>query len=133
MEYFYSWGLLFVLPFTLFAYLKSSKEVRIKMLISGIGFGIMAIFFDYVFLDYWSPKYLIDKIRIEDFLYGFLFAGILTSVHNIFRNKKMKGKFRINYKLAISYVSILLFVFFFCFFSCRIITVITSYNITSFI
>ena len=111
MEYFYSWGLLFVLPFTILAYIKSTKEERIKMIVSGIGFGIMAVIFDYMFLDYWKPKYLIENIHIEDFLYGFLFAGILTSMHNIF-GKKMTGKFKINVKLIIMYVLILLAIFY---------------------
>ena len=58
MEYFYSWGLLFVLPFTIFAYIKSIKNIRIKMIISGIGFGILSIIFaDDVFFTYWAPKY----------------------------------------------------------------------------
>ena len=93
MEYFYFWGLFFVLPFTIFAYIKCSKEERIKMIISGIGFGIMSVVFDYIFLNYWTPKYLIDNIHVEDFLYGFLFAGTLTSMHNIFGNKRMNGKY----------------------------------------
>lgn len=111
MEYFYSWGLLFVLPFTIFAYIKCSKEERIKMLISGIGFGIMAVVFDYMFLNYWTPRYLINSFHVEDFLYGFLFAGILTSMHNIFRRKRMKGNFKINFKLIGLYVITLLLVF----------------------
>ncbi len=112
MEYFYSWGLLFVLPFTIFSYLKSSKEVKIKMIISGIGFGLMALIFDYIYLNYWTSKYLIKNIHIEDFLYGFLFAGILTSMHNIFRKKEMIGKIKINFKLITIYILILLFVFY---------------------
>ena len=112
MEYFYSWGLLFVLPFTIFAYIKSNKEEKIKMIISGIGFGILSIIFaDDVFATYWEPKYLIDGIYIEDFLYGFLFAGILTSAHNILRKKHMAGKFKINFILIIVYVLILIATF----------------------
>ena len=58
MEYFYSWGLLFVLPFTLYAYIKATKEEKIKMIISGIGFGILSIIFaDDAFLSYWEPIY----------------------------------------------------------------------------
>ena len=112
MEYFYSWGLLFVLPFTIYAYFKATKEERIKMIVSGLGFGIMSVLFDYIFQDYWSPKYLIDNIHIEDFLYGFLFAGILPAIHNIIRNKRMKGKYILDIKLTILYVLILLFVFY---------------------
>lgn len=111
MEYFYSWGLLFVLPFTVFAYIKSSKMEKIKMIISGIGFGVMSVVFDYIFLDYWTPKYLIENIHFEDFFYGFLFAGILPSMHNIIRNKRMKGEIKFDINLAISYVLILIFVF----------------------
>ena len=112
MEYFYFWGLLFVLPFTIFAYIKSTKDVRIKMIISGIGFGILSIIFaDDVFFTYWAPKYIIDGLYIEDFMYGFLFAGILPSMHNIFRNKKMIGKFKINFKLIILYVLIMIITF----------------------
>ena len=67
MEYFYSWGLLFVLPFTIYAYLKCSKDEKIKMIISGIGFGILSIIFaDDVFANYWEPKYLINGIYIEE-------------------------------------------------------------------
>lgn len=112
MEYFYSWGLLFVLPFTIYAYYKSTKEERIKMIISGIGFGIMSVLFDYIFVDYWKPKYLIDNIHLEDFFYGFLFAGILPSIHNIIRKKRMKGKLRLNIGLSILYILILLLVFY---------------------
>ncbi len=112
MEYFYSWGLLFVLPFTISAYIKCTKEERIKMIISGIGFGIMAVVFDYMFLNYWTPKYLMDSIHIEDFLYGFLFAGILPSMHNIFGKSRMSGKFKIDFKLIIAYVLILLVAFY---------------------
>ena len=112
MEYFYSWGLLFVLPFTIFAYIKSTKEEKIKMIISGIGFGILSIIFaDDVFASYWEPKYLIDGIYIEDFMYGFLFAGILTAVHNILRKKHMEGNFKINFILIIVYVLILIATF----------------------
>ena len=112
MEYFYSWGLLFVLPFTTFAYIKSSKEERIKMVVSGIGFGIMAIIFDYIFLNYWKPVYLISNIHLEDFFYGFLFAGILPSFHNIVRNKRMNGKYKFDLKLSILYILILLVIFY---------------------
>lgn len=113
MEYFYSWGLLFVLPFTLYAYIKATKEEKIKMIISGIGFGILSIIFaDDAFLSYWEPKYLIDGVYIEDFLYGFLFAGILPAVHNILRKKKMEGKFKIDYKLIIAYILIIVLVFY---------------------
>ena len=112
MEYFYSWGLLFVLPFTVFAYIKCTKEERIKMIISGVGFGIMSVVFDYMFLNYWTPKYLIDNVHIEDFFYGFLFAGILTSMHNIFGKTRMSGNFKINFKLIVAYVLILLAVFY---------------------
>ena len=112
MEYFYSWGLLFVLPFTIFAYIKSNKDERIKMIISGIGFGILSIIFaDDVFASYWKPKYLIEGIYLEDFMYGFLFAGILTGAHNILRKKNMIGKFKINFKLIILYVLILIITF----------------------
>lgn len=112
MEYFYSWGLLFVLPFTVFAYLKGTRKLRLKMIISGIGFGVMAVVFDYMFLNYWTPKYLIENVHIEDFLYGFLFAGILTSMHNIFRKKEMEGKLRIDFKLVFAYILILMLVFY---------------------
>ena len=111
MEYFYSWGLLFVLPFTIYAYYKSTKEERIKMIISGIGFGIMSVLFDYIFVDYWSPKYLIENIHIEDFLYGFMFAGILPSIHNIVSKRRMKGKYKLNIGLTILYIFILLLIF----------------------
>ena len=50
MKYFYAYGLLFILPFTIFAFVKSGKRERIKMLISGSGFGLMAVVFDYMIL-----------------------------------------------------------------------------------
>ena len=112
MEYFYSWGLLFVLPFTVFAYVKSNKTERIKMIVSGIGFGILSLIFAKdVFMTYWVPRYLIDGVYIEDFLYGFLFAGIIPSMHNIFRNKHMTGELKINYLLIVADVLILVSVF----------------------
>lgn len=112
MEYFYSWGLLFVLPFTVFCYIKSKNRERMKMIVSGIGFGIMSVLFSYIFLDYWTPKYLIPVIHFEDFFYGFLFAGILPGIHNIIRKTKMIGKIKLNIKLAILYILILLGIFF---------------------
>ena len=64
MEYSYFWGLLFVLPFTIFAYIKSTKDVRIKMIISGIGFGILSIIFaDDVFFTYWAPIYNLKRMH----------------------------------------------------------------------
>ena len=111
MEYFYSWGLLFVLPFTIFCYIKQSNRERIKMIISGIGFGIMAVILSYVFLDYWVPKYLIDGIHIEDFIYGFIFAGILPTIKNIAFKRETKGKLHINIKLCILYVTIFILTF----------------------
>ena len=74
MEYFYSWGLLFVLPFTIYFYIKNDKSIRIKMMVSGLGFGIMAVCFSYIYFNYWNPTYLITNFHIEDFLYGFLFS-----------------------------------------------------------
>ena len=112
MEYFYSWGLLFVLPFTLYFYYKAPKKEKIKMIISGIGFGVMSVVFDYIFVDYWKPKYLIPNIHFEDFLYGFLFAGILPGVHNVLRKKYMMGNAKINIKLSIIYLLILLVTFY---------------------
>ena len=113
MEYFYSWGLLFVLPFTVYAYLRSNKDEKIKMIISGIGFGILSIIFaDDVFASYWEPKYLINGIYIEDFLYGLFFGGMLTVIHNIYRKKSIQGKIGFNIKLAIIYWIILISVFY---------------------
>ena len=112
MEYFFSWGLLFVLPFTILFYIKGTKEERIKMIISGVGFGIMSVVFDYMFLDYWKPKYLISNIHFEDFFYGFLFAGILPAAHNIFRNNRLKGELKISIKVLICYLLIILVTFF---------------------
>ena len=111
MEYFYAYGLLFVLPFTIFAYIKSDQRLRIKMIISGIGFGILSLIFDYIYSDYWHPVYLIKDIHLEDFLYGFFFAGILPAMHNIFTKKKLEGKMKINLKLSILYTLILLSTF----------------------
>jgi len=112
MEYFYAWGLLFVIPFTIFAYVKSSNNERIKMIVSGIGFGTMAVIFDYMYLDYWKPVYLIENIHIEDFFYGFLFAGILPSMHNIFRKRRMEGELKLDIGLSIIYLLILVSVFY---------------------
>ena len=111
MEYFYSWGLLFVLPFTLFCYIRQSNSERIKMIISGTGFGIIAVISSYLFLDYWNPKYLIDCIHIEDFIYGFIFAGILPTIKNIIFKKETKGKLHINIKLCMLYITIFILTF----------------------
>jgi hypothetical protein len=112
MKYFYAWGLLFVIPFTIYAYWKSTKEVRKKMIISGIGFGIISVIISHIFTGYWSPKYLINNFHLEDFLYGFLFAGILPAMHNIFRNVKTKKKYDLDVELTIAYFLIMLIVFF---------------------
>ena len=83
------------------------------MIISGIGFGIFSVVFaDDVFHSYWEPKYLIDGFYIEDFLYGFLFAGIIPSMHNILGKKHMKGKFKLNYILTLIYFLILFVTFY---------------------
>lgn len=107
MKYFFSWGLLFILPFTIIAYLKAKKNVRIKMLVSSIGF-------DYIYLNYWKPHYLFGNIHIEDFLYGFLFAGILPSVHNLINKTKLEGKYKFNFKLSILYLIIFFSFFILC-------------------
>ena len=112
MQYFYSWGLLFVLPFTIFCYVKSKKRVIMKMIISGIGFGIISIILSYLFLDYWTPKYLISNIHLEDFFYGFLFAGILPSIHNLIKKNSMVGKIKLDIKLVIIYILTLTVIFF---------------------
>ncbi len=103
MKYFYLWGQLFVLPFTIYFYLKCDKSVRIKMLVSGLSFGIMALAISYRYLDYWTPAYIIDNIHIEDFSYGFLFAGIITGVSNYFNKTKLIGKYKLNIKLTLLY------------------------------
>lgn len=103
MKYFYSWGLLFVLPFTIYFYIKSHKSIRIKMLVSGLGFGILAFVFSYIFLDYWEPVYLINNIHIEDFIYGFIFVGILPGIFNSINKTKLVKKYKINIKLSIIY------------------------------
>lgn len=112
MEYFYTWGLLFVIPFTIFTYIKSSNNERVKMIVSGIGFGVMSVVFDYIFLNYWKPVYLIPNVHIEDFFYGFLFAGILPSMHNIFRHKRMEGELKLDIGLTILYLLILVGIFY---------------------
>ena len=111
MKYFYAWGLLFFLPFAIYTYIKANKEERLKMIVSGIGFGMMSIVFDYLFFDYWKPVFLIDCFHFEDFLYGFIFAGILPAIHNIFGNRMVKGKYGFNIKLAILFWLILLNIF----------------------
>ena len=112
MKYFYAYGLLFILPFTIFAFVKSGKRERIKMLISGSGFGLMAVVFDYMYTNYWHPIYLIDSFHFEDFLYGLFFGGMLTVIHNIYRKKSIQGKMGFNIKLGIIYWLILLSIFY---------------------
>lgn len=111
MQYFYFWGILFVLPFTIFAYYKADKALRIKMIVSGIGFGILSVIFDRLFFDYWKPVYIFKNFHFEDFLYGFLFAGILPAVHNIIFKEKLDGKYGFNIKLSILYIIILIGIF----------------------
>ncbi|HOP65729.1 MAG TPA: hypothetical protein PLX66_01725 [Bacilli bacterium] len=111
MEYFYSWGLLFVLPFTIYFYIKNDKSIRIKMMVSGLGFGIMAVCFSYIYFNYWNPTYLITNFHIEDFLYGFLFAGMITGVANSLNKTKLVGKCKLNIKLTAIYSIILLLSF----------------------
>ena len=112
MEYFYAYGVLFILPFTIFIFLKADKRERIKMLITGSGFGLMSVVFDYMYTDYWHPIYLIESFHFEDFLYGLLFGGMLTVVHNIYRDKSVQGKMGFDIKLGILYCLILLIVFY---------------------
>ena len=121
MKYFYSWGLLFVLPFTIYAYIKADKNVRLKMMIFGSIFGLMAVIFDYMYLNYWNPVYLFDNFHFEDFMYGFLFAGILPGINNIFGRYKMKGKLKANYILGFIYIFLIVAIFY-------LITVILKCN-----
>lgn len=108
MKYFYFWGLIFVFPFTLYSYLKADKSLRIKIFISGLGFGILSVLLSYICYDYFKPVYFFNYIRLEDFLYGFLFAGIIPIAHNLFNKTKIKGKYSLNWQLAI--IDILLFI-----------------------
>lgn len=112
MIYFYFWGLLFVLPLTCFAFIKSNKYEKIKMILSGTCFGIISVIISYCYLYYWHPVYLFDDYHIEDFIYGFIFAGMLTVVHNLLCGNRMSGKLKFNFKIAIAYNVILFSVFF---------------------
>lgn len=112
MEYFYAYGLLFILPFTIFVFLKADKRERIKLFITGSGFGLMAVAFDYIYTDYWHPIYLINSFHFEDYLYGLLFGGMLTVIRNIYRKKSVKGKMGFDIKLGITYCLILLSIFY---------------------
>lgn len=111
MKYFYAWGLLFVIPFTVLWYIGCGRRERIKMLISGIGFGIFSVTLGCFDVDYWNPAHLVPSVPLEDFFYGFLFAGILPGSYNLFRKKPMKGKLNLNWMLCIVYTILLLVVF----------------------
>ena len=112
MEYFYAYGLLFILPFTIFAFIKADKRERIKMFLTGSGFGLMAVVFDYMYTDYWHPIYLINSFHFEDYLYGLFFGGMLTVIHNLYRKKSVQGKMGFDIKLGITYCLLLLIIFY---------------------
>ena len=66
MKYFYAWGQLFVLPFTIYFYIKASKAERIKMVLFGFFFGILGVILGYAsYLDYFRPQYLIPELHIK--------------------------------------------------------------------
>lgn len=108
MKYFYGLGLIIILPFTILIYLKAHNSIKIKMLVSGFGFGLLSLILSYIFKDYWKPTYLFNNIHIEDFIYGFLFAGILPGVKDIINNTKLDNKYKINLYLSLLYILILL-------------------------
>ena len=79
--YFYFTGALIYFIFWLIIFIRSSSKN--EMLITGIIFAIcsylMAIF--YSLNDYWKPVYINETLKIEDWLYGFIFGGLLAGVY----------------------------------------------------
>ena len=114
MEYFYAWGQLFVLPFTIFFYIKANKAERLKMVLYGLAFGILSVLLSYwSLIDYYQPKYIFPFFHFEDFTYGFCFAGILPSVHTVLskKSKTTTEKFSLkNFNLLVVFANILIVV-----------------------
>jgi len=113
VEYFYFWGLLFVVPIFLFVFFLNDKSIRKKIIISGLGFGIFAVVIGqaYSIRDYWHPVYLFKEYHIEDFLYGFLYAGSLSAYIPLIFKTKSSGTLKLNFRLTFIYIFIVIFTF----------------------
>lgn len=91
--YFFSSLTLLFLFFVIF-YLR--RDLRSRMLIVGLIVGIFGIFSEiFFFKDYWNPPLIFrfgEFGGIEDFLFGFAFGGIGTSIYDFVLHKRFRKK-----------------------------------------
>lgn len=97
----YFWGVFLLSPLWSYMLFKL-KNQRSEMIFSGFIFGIGAILIGrfYANFDYWNPPYLFGQyLPVEDFLYGFVFGGISTSIYQLlFRTELSRRKRQTHYE-----------------------------------
>src|SRR3989339_609871 len=115
-QYSYLIGDLVLLVFwSILFYLR--KDVRKEMLAISLIFGIIGIFTGFIyFLDWWHPQTITNTtISLEDFLFGFVIAGIASVIDITLFRKKLKFK-KLKQKLKSNKILLLVFVFAIIFF-----------------
>ena len=109
----YLWGVLLLFPLWLLIFTQRKNSQK-EMIRAGIGFGIASIVIGQLFSlnDYWHPEYILSsKIPIEDFLYGFIYGGIITEIYEyIFKKEDSKYSFSSKENLILVFVLLMLLV-----------------------
>ena len=115
-QYSYLIGDLVLLVFwSILFYLR--KDVRKEMLAISLIFGIIGIFTGFIyFLDWWHPQTITNTtISLEDFLFGFVIAGIASVIYITIFRKRLKFK-KLNQKLKSNKILLLVILFAIIFF-----------------
>ncbi len=78
----YLWTILLLLPLWLLVFFQR-KDLRRKLWHVGRALGIASVIVGQIFAnDYWNPPYILGPyFPIEDFLYGIIYAGLITVLY----------------------------------------------------
>lgn len=105
-----------VLFFTWIALFKLRKDLRKKMILSGVAMVPTTLLEYWCKRDYWNPPgpYFLEYISIENILFFFFTTSISVSIYDVlFQKKNVKIKKRKTALLYIYIISIILSLFFF--------------------